>query len=590
MTFQRRLLPLLILTAAHIVCALNRNWVDSLTGRSCNHFAYISIQHLSEPGVRDKYNDDTDKTANCPPWYWPAGNGTCQFGNDPGGVVMSNPHSMQTMLENYYCMTTSSTGNETIIGKCLFSTPAYYYATPYFPLPCNISELNEFMCAGLNREGQLCGKCREGFAPPAYSYSLSCVNCTEYSLNWLRYLAVAFGPLTLFVTFVTVFHIHPTSSYFDGFILASQLFCLPAVIRSEIYTQVYHDSFVHKLSDVILFTILGVWNLDFFRLVYEPFCIHPRMTVPQTLALEYVIALYPLALLSLTYFLVSLYYHNFRVVVIIWKPFKHILKPCLPHINLQSFLISSLATFFLLSTAKLQSVSVDLLVPSTVYYMDGTCDSKNYMRLAGDVEYFGPEHLAYAILAIAVFVIFVGIPIILLFLYPCHCFQKCLNKCHYNFHCLQTFLDIFLGPYRDRTISIRDYRYFAGTFFLFRTLIILCVSTYLVLAFSAILLIIFSALVAFFQPHKSKKHSMISALFLLYLSLAFLSLAPCLQVNSVYLLTLINIIVYFAPLLYIIGLITCWMVGKMGVPEIIFRKLHLHFHAPPDEEYERLTG
>ena len=262
-------------------------------------------------------------------------------------------------------------------------------------------------------------------------------------LNWLKYLAVAFGPLTAFVVFVTACHIHPTSPYLDGFIFASQVFCLPAVIRSEMLTQVYYDSFLHKTSDIILFSILGVWNLDFFRLVYKPFCIHPGMSVPQTLALDYVIAVYPLALLTLSYFLVFLHSHNYRLLIIVWKPFKHIFRPHMSHVNIKMILINSLATFYLLSTAKLQSVTVDLLIPSTVYYMDASHNSTLYMRLAGDVEYFGPDHQPYALLAIAVFLTSVGVPMILLFLYPCHCFQQCLSKCHCNFHCLQSFMGAF---------------------------------------------------------------------------------------------------------------------------------------------------
>ena len=38
--------------------------------------------------------------------------------------------------------------------------------TMYFfiQLPSNVSLLNEFMCGPLNREGQLCGKCKDGIA------------------------------------------------------------------------------------------------------------------------------------------------------------------------------------------------------------------------------------------------------------------------------------------------------------------------------------------------------------------------------------------------------------------------------------------
>ena len=34
----------------------------------------------------------------------------------------------------------------------------------FIQLPSNVSLLNEFMCGPLNREGQLCGKCKDGIA------------------------------------------------------------------------------------------------------------------------------------------------------------------------------------------------------------------------------------------------------------------------------------------------------------------------------------------------------------------------------------------------------------------------------------------
>ena len=125
---------------------------------------------------------------------------------------------MQTILQPLYCMTSSnlsSTGNEAL-DSCFLTVPRRFGEKEVI-LPCNISDLNDFMCASTNREGQLCGRCREGFAIPVYSYSLRCVNCTDYSLNWLKYLAVAFGPLTVYSVIISVFHISPTSPYLHGY-------------------------------------------------------------------------------------------------------------------------------------------------------------------------------------------------------------------------------------------------------------------------------------------------------------------------------------------------------------------------------------
>ena len=112
-------------------------------------------------------------------------------------------------------MTTSdeNTANRSdVIGGCLFSY-IHNLESIYYPLPCNILKLNNYTCAGLNREGQLCGRCMKGFAPSVYSYVLNCVKCTDYHINWLKYIGVAIGPLTIFCILIYTLHISATSAY-----------------------------------------------------------------------------------------------------------------------------------------------------------------------------------------------------------------------------------------------------------------------------------------------------------------------------------------------------------------------------------------
>ena len=47
------------------------------------------------------------------------------------------------------------------VGACLYTCNAI---KGYFPLPCHISELVDFMCADLNRRGRLCGQCIENYS------------------------------------------------------------------------------------------------------------------------------------------------------------------------------------------------------------------------------------------------------------------------------------------------------------------------------------------------------------------------------------------------------------------------------------------
>ena len=44
-----------------------------------------------------------------------------------------------------------------------YNTTTYTVCDFYIQLPSNVSSLNEFMCGLLNREGPLCGKCKDGY-------------------------------------------------------------------------------------------------------------------------------------------------------------------------------------------------------------------------------------------------------------------------------------------------------------------------------------------------------------------------------------------------------------------------------------------
>ena len=496
---------------------------------NCSSFLHIPLLARSQSErEEDRCDNCTSESYLCPPWYKPTKGGSCKFGVQVGGAVTGIASTMQTTLLPLYCMTSSnvsSTGNEAL-GSCLLSLPDIFGAREY-TLPCNISDLNNFMCASTNREGQLCGRCREGFAPPVYSYSLRCVNCTDYSLNWLKYLAVAFGPLTVFSVIISVFHISPTSPYLHGFIFTANILCSPNMIRlstrsiEELPIQSVRQSWIAK----VFFSLFGIWNLDFFRTVYKPFCIHPEVSVIQALAMDYLVAAYPLTLVAVTYVLVTLHTRNCWLLTIIWKPFRHIMRPILHNFNIQTSLIDSFATLFLLSSIKFQSVSSDLLLPTRLYDINGSPNSKTYLYLAGDVEYFGSEHLPFAIIALVVLSMFVFLPTLLLLLYPCRCFQLLLNRLHCNFHVLRVFMDVFLGPYKDGTDNSRDLRYFSGAFFLARVMFVLLFG-YLDSFLSVTLMgLIFSTLLlmtAIFQPQKSKFHCNVDCVFLFFLAVVCL--------------------------------------------------------------------
>ena len=136
----------------------------------------------------------------------------------------------------------------------------------------NTEMLNYELCDKYNREGQLCGKCKEGFGPPVYSYTFSCVKCREadFKLNLLKYIAAAFVPLTVFFFLIVVFKVPVTSGPMVVYVLHDQSIAIntftsfPVLCNAlaTINIQDYHTVFRHME--------LGYPPLDIQTILYPP--------------------------------------------------------------------------------------------------------------------------------------------------------------------------------------------------------------------------------------------------------------------------------------------------------------------------------
>ena len=228
------------------------------------------------------------------------------------------------------------------------------------------------------------------------------------------------------------------------------------------------------------------------------------------------------------------------------------------YLKVETSLVNSFPTIFLLSSVKFQSVTFDLLLPTKFYFINGSSDGKMYLFLAGDVEYFGSEHLPYAILALCTLITLIVFPALLMFLYPCACFQRLLNRLHCNSLALRTFMDVYQGNYKDGTNNTRDYRYFSGVFFLARTAVIISLVSLNSYYFIVILGLLFTALtasMALLHPQKSQLSHTMDILFTSALSVMFLvsstKLVPTPTFNTI-VSYVVDIFIYCSPLLYIL--------------------------------------
>ena len=198
----------------------------------------------------------------------------------------------------------------TVVGSCPLSCSSFF--GPQYHKVRITAAGDDVICGNYKRRGPMCGLCD----PTVYHYNFTCVECSNYKLNWLKYIAITYIylPLTVFYLLVLLLKISATAGSMNGFVVVIQLAAAPGIVRFYFLE--------HSVSSTIVKLITGVYsilNLDFFKSFYSPFCLHPSMTTIQVFAFDYLLGVYPLLLIILTFILVKLHDH-YSVVMFLWRP------------------------------------------------------------------------------------------------------------------------------------------------------------------------------------------------------------------------------------------------------------------------------
>ena len=421
----------------------------------------------------------------------------------PDDIIKCDEEKGTSAVLDCYCASFIEGKRVTVAGACVYNCENYHAnAVDLVYHPLTNTTKNDTICSSFNRTGALCGMCLPEHYPMAYSFNLTCIPCSNIGWNWGRYIMAAYLPLTIFCFFVFFFQINIITSHLHPVIWYSQTISVPALSRVLMLGSHTQPRY---LVIKILLSLYGIWNLDFFKPLYSDICL--GLGFLPIIALEYTIAVYPFLLMAVSYIMINLYDKNYRVIVIMWKPFKAIFFLFKKNWNIRSSLIDSYATFFLLSNVKFLSVTLDLLTPTKVYELHN--NSYNYtwgLYYSGEMKYFGKEHLLYAIIAMIISVVFIILPITVLALYPFAFFQKFLNCIPVRWHILHTFMDSFTGCYKNGTEpGTRDCRWFIAVFFSLRLLLFLIyafVHTAAYFIFAAISILLLVILIANVQPFK----------------------------------------------------------------------------------------
>ena len=273
----------------------------------------------------------------------------CACDHKTTSQAVSCQSHQQIKIKKCYCVYVDQ--NVTIVGRCYYS--CYKFADIIIPITTSV-DFNANICGilrghqgGLHRKGRFCGQCNETYGLAAYSYWLStCVPCQDYGYrNWLQYFAVALLPLTAFYVLAIILGFNITSSSLNGVVLVTQ--CILSSVQVSLLQG--NPKFIHYKTDLFLIKIITslfcTVNLDFFRLVYPSFCLHPRANVFAILSLDYLVALYPFLLILLTYLLVTAHNKECWLMVWMWRPVKMCMHRLHITLKIKVSLIKIFATF-----------------------------------------------------------------------------------------------------------------------------------------------------------------------------------------------------------------------------------------------------
>ena len=455
----------------------------------------------------------------------------------------------------------------------------------YIRLPSNISDLNDYMCGPMNRQGPMCGQCDDGFGLAVFSIGNPCTNCTGIWYGVPLYLIIEFVPITIFYFIIILFHVNITSTPMVAFILFSQI-AVSAFPTSISNRLIFSTSVTYRFVNIsILF--YGVWNLDFFRFIILPFCVSPLLKPIHITFIYFVSAIYPLCLIVMTWMCIHLHSRNFKPLVWLWNKLIQKLCKCFStNWSATNKVIDAFATFFLLSYAKFALTSLRTLHYYGITYhvnMNRSLYQTFYVKPDPTMKYFGKEHLPFAITSIFIF-LFIVLPIpLFLALYPIEFFRAILFKCPIGSRtvaAINIFVQKFYNCYRDKTDGGRDMRSLVSMYFFLRVLISLVavnqIPPQVSLSITLFIYLACSILIALARPYKKPYMNIADTLILTNLALLSLVLSRLsgeLATASTQFFYISGSILTSLPLLGLIGAIIYKIIGKIAKPSCCKRLL-----------------
>ena len=509
----------------------------------------------------------TTNQSTCPVWFSCSENYECKCIERCHDIIECDNNLQKATILACYCINYDDSMKDVAVGFCI---PKCIFGQDYEKIPESVWTLNHDECFQWKRGGVLCGKCMKDYYEHAYSYNYTCFSsqeCTGRYGDWWKYILAAYGPLTLFFIIIFVFRVNLTTSFLQPYVIFCQIVAddyLVAVVLSST-----NDS---SIRSFIKFTSLfyGIWNLDFFRGFYN-ICL--KLDSLTIIALDYLIAMYPMLLCLITYGLIYLHDRNTKAITYLWRPFKKLIRKFYPQWDSHTSVVDAYAAIFILTYSKVLNVSFKLLCPATLYYANS--NNTRFVLLYDGSDYFKGKHAVYGMLGIVFFVIFNVIPVILLVFYQFNWCKRILQCFPMRLFSLQTVMDIFQGCYKDGTNpGTKDLRWFSAFYFCLRVIIYvlrLVAQNSIGAVINAMLSVLLINLFVIMQPYKKKysKHILLNVIGIAIIGLIFLSMQGALVATEQstinyfnYQALILSILPLFFFFFHIFYCIVCIFLGK----------------------------
>jgi hypothetical protein len=390
----------------------------------------------------------------------------------------------------------------------------YCYSPPIGDPPYNIlaenpssEELDNILCKPQNRTGILCGQCIENHTVYFHTFEYTCGTNDLCYLGILFYLLSEILPLITIFAVVIVFRVNFTSGYLNGFVLFAQMLNSLAISANGGITILP----VQQIFVDIIYIVYSPFNFEFFHIQTLSFCLYEDLNFLQIASIKFLTLVIGL-IFVITLVLVMRCACCYKLQLACFKI----------RLTNSDSLVNGLSAFLILSYGQCCRTCFLILNFSWLHGKGQTTLPTPRVFRMGNIEYFGPEHLPYALVALFFFIFFVIVPTLFMLLQPLSYRlipEKILNYKKVRVVCskielLSPFFDTFQGCFKDKM------RFFAGLYLFYRlvasgtfALINTQFTVYIVIE---VLLILMLTIHGLAQPYRNPLHNKIdTAIFFL---------------------------------------------------------------------------